>query len=170
MVQMHFLAYISQRTPRRSHSLTFRAESDWLQVSSTIACSVQLTSKTSAYQLVVFDSIFRLLFIWLLWSLKQLWMRHRRHCWADNSNHARQQRAPQWWFSILSSLFNWDILHLCIWELCFVSPMSDEMGWDVPVMCRHIGATFQIVVLLKLMKLSTQKSAIRFWSTMQCYL
>lgn len=65
-------AYISQRTPRRSHSLTFRAESDWLQVSSTIACSVQLTSKTSAYQLVVFDSIFRLLFIWLLWSLKQL--------------------------------------------------------------------------------------------------
>lgn len=94
MVQMHFIAYISQRTPRRSHGLTFRAESDWLQVSSTIACSVQLSSKTSAYQLVVFDSIFRLLFIWLLWSLKQLWMRHRRHCWADNSNHARQQRAP----------------------------------------------------------------------------
>lgn len=35
--------------------------------------------------------------------------------------------------------------------------MSDEMGWDVPVMCQHIGVTFQIVVLLKLMKLSTQK-------------
>lgn len=54
---MHFAAYITQRTHQRSRAMTLGAESDWLQVSSTLACSLQLSSNMNDYQPVFFFSL-----------------------------------------------------------------------------------------------------------------